>query len=69
MKKLSGKKKLAIILAAFALLLIAGFTYSVIWRLQYSNQMIESGCRVHAYDWLGLPISWDCPVNLQVINV
>ena len=69
-KKISGKRKLAIaLIAVLTILLVIGFVYSVIYRLQYSNMMMEQGCRIHAYDWLGLPSSWDCPVNLQITAV
>ena len=66
---MAWKKKTAIILIALTVLIVITALYSIIWRIQYSNQMISEGCRVDQYDILGLPSRWQCPVNLQVINV
>ncbi len=68
-KKLSRRKKLAIILVAMSIGLVIGFIYSVILRIQQNNEMIAEGCRADQYDILGLPSRWQCPVNLPITAV
>ena len=67
---MTWKKKTAIILLAFTALIISTAIYSVIWRIQYSNNMRSEGCRIASYDVFGLPSSWQCLINLgHITNV
>ena len=67
---MTGKRKVALIAAvAITIIIVILALYSVIWRIHHSNEMLTEGCLIAWYDVLGLPSSWQCPVNLHITAV